>query len=42
MISSVSVRILVFLVLSILMIVAVVLWNAIQVDELPVAHALRG
>ncbi len=38
---SVSVRILVFFVLSILMIVAVVPWNEIQVGVSPFAHALR-
>ena len=38
---SVSVRILVFFVLSILMIVSVVPWNEIQVGVSPFAHALR-
>jgi len=38
---SVSARILVFFVLSILMIVAVVPWNEIQVGVSPFAHALR-
>ncbi|WP_295637979.1 amino acid permease [Novosphingobium sp.] len=38
---SVSVRILVFFVLSILMIVAVVPWNEIKVGVSPFAHALR-
>lgn len=39
---SVSARILVFFVLSILMIVAVVPWNEIQVGVSPFAHALRA
>ena len=38
---SVSVRILIFFVLSILMIVAVVPWNEIEVGVSPFAHALR-
>ena len=38
---SVSVRILVFFVLSILMIVSVVPWNEIEVGASPFAHALR-
>ena len=38
---SVSVRILVFFVLSILMIVSIVPWNEIQIGVSPFAHALR-
>jgi L-asparagine transporter-like permease len=38
---SVSVRILIFFVLSILMIVSVVPWNEIQIGVSPFAHALR-